>query len=139
MKDNDAAAPDADLSEGSKDFLQITVDGLPVRIGSDGDGLKITTDEVSEYDYDERRNVEVELSEVPEILKDLGIVTEGMGKSREWLAADPGLEECVCFVGARFSSASNSGPSALLLHYVRSGVSSHIGFFSALLGEPVIR
>ena len=139
MKDNDAAAPDADLSEGSKDFLQITVDGLPVRIGSDGDGLKITTDEVSEYDYDERRNVEVELSEVPEILKDLGIVTEGMGKSREWLAADPGLEECVCFVGASFNSASYSGPSALALHNVRSDVAADIGFFSALLGEPVIR
>ena len=139
MKDNDAAAPDADLSEGSKDFLQITVDGLPVRIGSDGDGLKITTDEVSEYDYDERRNVEVELSEVPEILKDLGIITEGMKKSREWLAADPELEECVCYVGASYSLTSNSGPSALDLSNVRSLVNTNIGFLSALLGEPVIR
>ena len=139
MKDNDAAAPDADLSEGSKDFLQITVDGLPVRIGSDGDGLKITTDKVSEYDYDERRNVEVELSEVPEILKDLGIVTEGMGKSREWLAADPGLEECVCYVGASSDYTSYSGPSALYLDSVRSHVATYVGFLSALLGEPVIR
>ena len=81
----------------------------------------------------------MELSEVPEILKDLGIVTEGMGKSREWLAADPGLEECVCFVGADFRDTSYSGPSALHLSYVRSYVYSLIGFFSALLGEPVIR
>lgn len=139
MKDNDAAAPDADLSEDSKEFLQITVDGLPVRMGSDGDSLKITTEEVRDYDYDERRNVEVDLSEVPEILKDLGIITEGMDKSREWLAADPGLEECVCYVGAGFSHASYAGPSALYLYYVRSRVYTSLGFLSALLGEPVIR
>ena len=139
MKDNDAAAPDADLSADSKEFLQIMIDGLPVRIGSDGDGLKITTDEVSEYDWDERRNVEVDLVNVPEILKDLGIVTDNMEESREWLAADPELEECVCYVGAGFGSASHSGPSALALAYVRSSVGTGIGFFSALLGEPVIR
>ena len=139
MKDNDAAAPDADLSEDSKEFLQITVDGLPVRMGSDGDGLKITTEEVRDYDYDERRNVEVELSEVPEILKDLGIITEGMEKSREWLAADPGLEECVCYVGASFDNTSHAGPSALYLSFVRSHVYTSIGFLSALLGDPVIR
>lgn len=139
MKDNDAAAPDADLSADSKEFLQIMVDGLPVRIGSDGDGLKITTDEVSEYDWDERRNVEVDLVNVPEILKDLGIVTDNMEESREWLAADPELEECVCFVGASFNNTSDSGPSALSLSYVRSLVNTSLGFFSALLGEPVIR
>ncbi len=139
MKDNDAAAPDADLSADSKEFLQIMIDGLPVRIGSDGDGLKITTDEVSEYNWDERRNVEVDLVNVPEILKDLGIVTDNMEESREWLAADPELEECVCFVGAGFGSTSYSGPSALLLYDVRSYVYTCIGFFSALLGEPVIR
>ena len=139
MKDNDAAAPDADLSAESKEFLQIMVDGLPVRIGSDGDGLKITTDEVSEYDWDERRNVEVDLVNVPEILKDLGIVTDNMEESREWLAADPELEECVCYVGASSYDASNSGPSALLLHCPRTSAYAYFGFFSALLGEPVIR
>lgn len=139
MKDNDAAAPDADLSERSKEFLQITVDGLPVRIGSDGYGLKITTDEVLKYDDAERWNVEVELSEVPEILKDLGIITEGMEKSREWLIADPSLEECVCCVGSCHSSMSNSGPSALHLFTDRAFKTNIIGFLSALLGEPVIR
>ena len=35
--------------------------------------------------------------------------------------------------------ASHSGPSALALNNVRSNVYTNIGFFSALLGEPVIR
>ena len=101
--------------------------------------MKITTDEVSEYNWDERRNVEVDLVNVPEILKDLGIVTDNMEESREWLAADPELEECVCYVGAGYNNTSDSGPSALSLHFVRSYVHTSLGFFSALLGEPVIR
>ena len=80
--------------------------------------MKITTDEVSEYDWDERRNVEVDLVNVPEILKDLGIVTDNMEESREWLAADPELEECVCYVGASYNNTSHSGPSALYLSRV---------------------
>lgn len=70
----------------------------------------------------------------------MGLATfKGMKKSREWLAADPELEECVCYVGAGCDSTSSSGPSALALTDVRSYVDTYIGFFSALLGEPVIR
>ncbi len=49
MPDNDAAAPDADLSISSEEFQEVHVDDLPfpdpVRIGANEDGeLVITTD-----------------------------------------------------------------------------------------------
>lgn len=139
MKDNDAAAPDADLSADSDEFLQITINGLPVRMGSETRRLTITTEEIRGYDCDERRSVNVDLPEIPEILKELGIITEDMEKSHEILAADSEFEEAVCYVSGGYGSTSHAGPSALYLNNPRSGVGAGIGFFSACLGNPVTR
>ena len=140
MPNNDAAAPDADLSEDSKEFLEVLTDGRPVRIGPGEDGdMMITTGEVEGYDAVEREEVSVSLDEVPQILEDLGIVVNDENASKEWFAADAELYEAVCFVGACYYDASNSGPSALDLSNPRSHVHANVGFFSALLGKPVIR
>ena len=140
MPNNDAAAPDADLSEDSKEFLEVLTDGRPVRIGPGEDGdMMITTGEVEGYDAVEREEVSVSLDEVPQILEDLGIVVNDENASKEWFAADAELYEAVCFVGASYVHTSNSGPSALLLYGPRSSVNASVGFFSALLGKPVIR
>lgn len=140
MPNNDAAAPDADLSEDSKEFLEVLANGRPVMIGPGEDGdMMITTGEVEGYDAVEREEVSVSLDEVPQILEDLGIIVNDENASKEWFAADAELYEAVCFVGACYYDTSDSGPSALYLTHPRSNVYTHIGFFSALLGKPVIR
>lgn len=140
MPNNDAAAPDADLSEDSKEFLEVLANGRPVMIGPGEDGdMMITTGEVEGYDAVEREEVSVSLDEVPQILEDLGIIVNDENASKEWFAADAELYEAVCFVGASCHDTSSSGPSALFLYSPRSLVYTSLGFFSALLGKPVIR
>ena len=139
MPNNDAAAPDADLSENSTEFLEVLADGRPVKIGPGENGMMITTGEVEGWDCVARDDVCVDLKDVPQILKDLGIITDDMGASEEWFAADAELDEAICFVGACYYGTSSSGPSALILLSPRSHVLTGIGFFSALLGKPVIR
>jgi hypothetical protein len=139
MKDNDAAHPDADLSEDSSEFLEVLVDDRPVKIGKTENGLSITTGDVSGWNAVRKKDVCVDLEEIPQILKDLGIITKGMEKSEEWFAADAELDEAVCFVSGGYRHTSSAGPGALGLSSERSGVSTSIGFFSACLGEPVTR
>lgn len=140
MENNDAAAPDADLSFESQEFKPVLVNGLPVKIGPNDEGVMcITTGEVGGYDAVERNEVKIELSEVPQILKDLGIITDNMETSEEWFAADAELDEAVLFGGGSFHSTSDAGPSALYLHHARSNVLAGLGFFSACLGDLYIR
>ena len=100
-----------------------------------------TSGEVEGWDAVRRRDVVVDLpaDKIPEILKDLGIITEGMDKDDAWFAADADLDEAVCYVSGGYNFTSDAGPSTLHLSYPRSNVGTSIGFFSACLGEPVIR
>lgn len=86
-----------------------------------------------------RSETYVNLTEVPQILKDLGIITDDMKENSEWLSADADLEEAIPFVGGCYGNTSGAGPSALTLDYGRSLVGAGLGFFSACLGEPVRR
>lgn len=139
MANNDAAAPDADLSEESTEFLEVLVDGSPVKIGPGENGMMITTGEVEGWDCVERGDVCIDLKTVPDILKDIGIITDDTETETDIFAADAELDEAICFVGASWNNTSSSGPSALYLHYPRTSASAHLGLFSALLGNPVIR
>ena len=146
MPDNDAAAPDADLSISSEEFQEVYVDELPfpdpVRMGANEDGeLVITTNKeaVDGWAGGKRSETYVNLKEVPQILKDLGIITDDMKGNPEWLSADADLEEAIPFVGGCYYGTSNAGPSALYLSNGRSSVWTYHGFFSACLGEPVRR
>ena len=139
MANNDAAAPDADLSEESTEFLEVLVDGCPVKIGPGENGMMITTGEVEGYDCVERGDVCIDLKTVPDILKDIGIITDDTEAETEIFAADAELDEAICFVGAGWDSTSHSGPSALNFHYPRANAYATFGLFSALLGNPVIR
>lgn len=139
MANNDAAAPDADLSEESTEFLEVLVDGSPVKIGPGENGMMITTGEVEGWDCVERGDVCIDLKTVPDILKDIGIITDDTETETDIFAADAELDEAICFVGAHWYHTSNSGPSALSLGLPRAGASAGVGLFSALLGNPVIR
>lgn len=141
IPDNDAARPCADLSEHSQEFKEVFVDGLPVKIGPGAGGMMITTDDVEGWDAVRRCDVTITLpyDKIPKVLKDLGIISEGMGESEEWFAADADLDEAVCFVSGSYHDTSLAGPSALDLHNPRSHVWAYVGFFSACLGNPVSR
>ena len=139
MANNDAAAPDADLSEESTEFLEVLVDGCPVKIGPGENGMMITTGEVEGYDCVERGDVCIDLKTVPDILKDIGIITDDTEAETEIFAADAELDEAICFVGASWGNTSDSGPSALRFYYPRTSAYASLGLFSALLGNPVIR
>ena len=139
MANNDAAAPDADLSEESTEFLEVLVDGSPVKIGPGENGMMITTEEVEGWDCVERGDVCIDLKTVPDILKDIGIITDDTETESDIFAADAELDEAICFVGAYWNHASHSGPSALYLNYPRAHARANVGLFSALLGNPVIR
>ena len=139
MANNDAAAPDADLSEESTEFLEVLVDGSPVKIGPGENGMMITTGEVEGWDCVERGDVCIDLKTVPDILKDIGIITDDTETETDIFAADAELDEAICFVGAHWYNTSSSGPSALSLYNPRAHASADIGLFSALLGNPVIR
>lgn len=139
MANNDAAAPDADLSEESTEFLEVLVDGSPVKIGPGENGMMITTKEVEGWDCVERGDVCIDLKTVPDILKDIGIITDDTETETDIFAADAELDEAICFVGAHWYDTSLSGPSALYLGNPRTYAYASVGLFSALLGNPVIR
>ena len=139
MANNDAAAPDADLSEESTEFLEVLVDGSPVKIGPGENGMMITTEEVEGWDCVERGDVCIDLKTVPDILKDIGIITDDTETETDIFAADAELDEAICFVAASWYNTSNSGPSALHLNGPRTYAGASVGLFSALLGNPVIR
>ena len=86
-------------------------------------------------DYDGVRieELEVELSEIPQILKDLGIIpdkrAEEEGKTYIYFDATEG--EYLPVRGSAFGAASGSGPSALRLDDPRSFSGGAVGFRSA--------
>lgn len=139
IPDNDAAAPDADLSENSAEYKDVQVAGKPVRMGMMDGEVCITTDEIDGWAASERKFVINLLPETPEILRRLGIVTPDQEESGEWLSADADLDEATPVVGAAWGYASRAGSSALIFDDPRSYVYAALGFFSAFLGEPVIR
>ena len=111
-------------------------------MGANEDGeLVITTNKeaVDGWAGGKRLETYINLKEVPQILKDLGIITDDMKENSEWLSADADLEEAIPFVGGCFNNTSDAGPSALNLSNERSVVWTNLGFFSACLGEPVRR
>lgn len=138
IPNNDAALDTCDLSIGSKEWLQIKTSRGPVRADVENEDIAIVDlPEHEEYepDHDGVRieDLTVELSEIPQALRDLGIVPENRadseGKTHVWFNATAG--EWLSARGSAFSSASGSGQSALQLDCPRSYSSDAVGFRSA--------
>lgn len=138
IPNNDAALDTCDLSRDSKEWQQIKTSRGPVRANvENGDIAIVDLPEHEEYepDYDGVRieDLTVELSEIPQALRDLGIVPENRadseGKTYVWFDATEG--EWLPIRGSSFDDASNSGPSALNLNSVRSASNDDVGFRSA--------
>lgn len=139
IPDNKAASPYCDLSKDSAEWQQAeTCQGTRIRANVECGEITIT-DAVAaddyEPDYDGVRieKLEVELSEIPQVLKDLGIIpdkrAEEEGKTYVYFDATEG--EYMPLRGSAFDGASHSGPSALGLNNPRSNSNDGIGFRSA--------
>lgn len=141
IPNNDAALDTCDLSADSREWQQIITDKFSksaVRVNVEHGEITITdkaADKNYKPDYDGVRieDLMVELSEIPQALKDLGIVPEmradSEGKTCVWFDATEG--EYLPIRGSAFSHTSHSGPSALSLYNVRSHSNDHVGFRSA--------
>ena len=138
IPDNKAASPYCDLSKDSAEWQQAETSKGSVRANVECGEITIT-DAVAaddyEPDYDGVRieKLEVELSEIPQVLKDLGIIpdkrAEEEGKTYVYFDATEG--EYMPIRGSAFYSTSLSGPSALGLLSPRSNSNVCIGFRSA--------
>lgn len=138
IPDNKAASPYCDLSKDSAEWQQAETSKGPVRANVECGEITIT-DAVAaddyEPDYDGARieELEVELSEIPQVLKDLGIIpdkrAEEEGKTYVYFDATEG--EYMPVRGSAFINTSASGPSALILANPRSSSHDSIGFRSA--------
>lgn len=88
---------------------------------------------ISKYDGVEIADLKVELSEIPQVLRDLGIIPKKRLDSENatyvWFDATEG--EWLPIRGSAFINTSFSGPSALSLFYVRSYSIVNVGFRSA--------
>ena len=97
------------------------------------------TDAVAADDYTPDYNgvrideLEVELSEIPQVLKDLGIIPDKRAEEEDKTCVyfDATEGEYLPIRGSAFLDTSYSGPSALYLLYPRSDSHESIGFRSA--------
>ena len=130
IKDNDAAV--ADLSPDSEAWQRAqTAAGETIYLTA-GDGVTVTT-EAPEEDWDGCRfkEMEIALDEVPEILRQLGIVPQNVEEEAAYIYADSGEKEAVPFRGSGFFNTSHGGLGALGLGDPRSSVGYDVGFRSA--------
>lgn len=138
IPNNDAAMKDCDLSRNSKAWQQLRTERGIVRVNVEHGEITITdraADEDYTPDYDGTRieDLKVDLLEVPQALKDLGIVPDKRVESenKTYVYFDATEGEYLPFRGSAFSDTSYSGPSALNLFHVRSGSGGSVGFRSA--------
>lgn len=134
IKDNDAAAPDCDLSMDSKEWLDVLIDGKPLKVSvEDGEITILATNEETgkEYGGDEWQNVGIDIDPIPDFVKALGIIPARHEGNREYFYADAEESECVPIRGGSCFSTSDGRSSALDLYLLRSDVYGSIGFFSA--------
>ena len=138
IPNNDAALTGCDLSRDSKAWQQLRTKRGPVRVEVEGGVIAITDRAaVGGYtpDYDGARiaDLKIDLQEVPQALKDLGIVPDNRAESElsTYVYFDATEGEWLPFRGSGFSVTSDSGPSALNLFNPRSYSSVGIGFRSA--------
>lgn len=138
IPNNDAALTGCDLSRDSKAWQQLRTARGPVRVEVESGEITITDmaaveDYTPDYDGTRIADLKVDLQEVPQVLKDLGIVPDKRAESelKTYVYFDATEGEWLPLRGSAFSDTSNSGASALYLFDPRSCSYVNIGFRSA--------
>ena len=108
-----------------------TAAGETIYLDAESD-IKVTTEAPEDcWDGCRFKEMEIALDEVPEILRQLGIVPQNMEEEAAYIYADSGEKEAVPFRGSGFSDTSSGGLGALDLGNPRSYVCIDVGFRSA--------
>lgn len=138
IPNNDAALTGCDLSRNSKEWQQLRTARGPVRVEVEAGEITITDRKAAEDytpDYDGTRiaDLKIDLQEVPQALKDLGIVPDKRAESelKTYVYFDATEGEWLPIRGSSFRSTSGSGASALLLYFPPSSSDVYVGFRSA--------
>lgn len=138
IPNNDAALTGCDLSRNSKEWQQLRTARGPVRVEVEAGEITITDRKAAEDytpDYDGTRiaDLKIDLQEVPQALKDLGIVPDKRAESelKTYVYFDATEGEWLPVRGSSFLNASYSGASALSLNAPRSYSVGNVGFRSA--------
>ena len=138
IPNNDAALTGCDLSRNSKEWQQLRTARGPVRVEVEAGEITITDRKAAEDytpDYDGTRiaDLKIDLQEVPQALKDLGIVPDKRAESelKTYVYFDATEGEWLPLRGSSFYNTSYSGASALYLIYPRSSSNVDVGFRSA--------
>ncbi len=138
IPNNDAALTGCDLSRDSKAWQQLRTERGPVRVEVESGEITITDraaveDYTPDYDGTRIADLKIDLQEVPQALKDLGIVPDNRAESElsTYVYFDATEGEWLPFRGSAFSNTSNSGASALYLDNPRSNSDDDFGFRSA--------
>lgn len=131
IKDNDAAVADLSPDSGAWQTAK-TAAGETIYLDATNGGVTVTT-EAPEEDWNGCRfkEMEIALDEVPEILRQLGIVPQNVEEETAYIYADSGEEEAVPFRGSSFLYTSSGGLGALSLDSARSSVLLDVSFRSA--------
>ena len=131
IKDNDAAV--ADLSPDSEAWQRAkTAAGQDIFLDASSGGVTVTTEAPEDgWNGCRFKGMEINLEEVPDILRQLGIVPENVKEEKAYIYADSGEDETIPFRGSGFDYTSNGGLGALRLSDPRSRVRSFVGFRSA--------
>lgn len=138
IPDNKAASPYCKLSKDSTEWQKAVTAKGPVRVNVECEEITIT-DAVAADDYKPDfgkvaiEELSVELSEIPQILRDLGIIpdkrVEEENETHVYFDATEG--EYMPIRGSSFCSTVSSGPSAFCLYEPHSGSDNDVGFRSA--------
>lgn len=141
IPNNDAALAGCDLSRDSKKWQRITTDQggkNAVRVNVEGGEITITDkaageDYTPDYDGVSWEDLKVDLQEIPQALRYLGILPENGVKEEKdtYVYFDATEGEYMPLRGSGFSNSSGSGPSALHLRAPRSHSFDNVGFRSA--------
>lgn len=130
IKDNDAAV--VDLSPDSEAWQTAkTAAGETIYLDA-WNGVTVTTEAPEDgWGGSSFKEMEIALDEVPEILRQLGIIPQNVKKETAYIYADSEEDETIPFRGSSFSDSSLGGLGALHLSNPRSSVSNNVGFRSA--------
>ena len=134
IKNNDAAAPDCDMSENSAEWADVLIDGKPLKASfADDEVCFVATDDETVGDYGGSRwkDVEINIENIPDYVKALGIFPAKQADNDAIVYVDTEGGERVPLRGGGFSDPSSAGSSALYLNHERSHAGGYIGFFSA--------
>ena len=133
IKDNDAAAPDCDLSMDSAEWVDALIDGKPLRADYHGGKVYFNAEEretTNSYGRCRWQDAVIDVSRIPDEVKALGILPIEQTNNGAVVYVDT-EKEVMPIRGGAFYYTSYCGVNAVHMHDLRNNEVGSFGFFSA--------